>query len=113
MLDIDEDAWIPRRDGRHPTDQLHNFYRVEKHTTDYDDGFVYEKFPDPNGNVKMTVCVGELIEWLSNYSDSVPVVVDITGTDGPENADCVLFEAMTSYDDPDPYTCIVVRSTHG
>lgn len=108
MLDIDEDAWIPRRDGRHPTDQIHNYYRVER-----DENDLLHKTPDPNGNVKMTVCVGELIEWLSNYSDHVPVVVDITGADGPENADCVLFEAMTSYDDPDPYTCIVARSTNG
>lgn len=109
MLDIDEDAWIPRKDGRIPTDQIHDFYRVER--IDGPD-LEFRKIPDPNGNVKMTIRVGELIDWLENFGPSTPVVVDLTGVDGPENGDSALFEAMTAYDDPDPYTTIVVRSTH-
>ncbi len=106
MLDIDESAWIPRKDDREPWDQIHGFYRVEKQ------GDTFIKIPDPHGNVKMTVRVGDVIEFLSNYSDDTPIVVDLNA-DGPENADCAIFEAMTAFDDPDPYTCIVVRSTNG
>lgn len=109
MFEIDEDAWIPRKDGRFPTDQIHGFYRVEKDETS-ESG--YRRIPDPDGNVKMTIRVGELIDWLDHFSPDTPVVLDVNGSYGPEGADCVVFEAMTAYDDPDPYTSIVVRSTN-
>lgn len=107
MFEIDEDAWIPRNDGRIPLDQIHGFYRIENDET-FKSG--YRRVPDPNGNIKMTVRVGDLIDWLDNFGPDTPVVLDLDGY-GPECSDSVLFEAMTAYDDPDPYTAIVIRST--
>lgn len=92
-----EQATMPRPDGRDVYDQFHN-------RASYVDGV---KTPDATGNVVLPVRSHDLAEWLLSQPDMAICVED--GTVGPEGADCVLFETMTAYDDPDPYSIIVAR----
>lgn len=92
---IDPAQFMPRADGREPGDQLHGRRRP--------DGT-----PDPDGNLGLSVRVGDLIEWLSGLPDDMAVCVECDGS-GPEGADSLVAETLTAHDDPDPYEVVVIR----
>jgi hypothetical protein len=96
-MDVEEDAYMERPDGRPIRAQIHNRHG-------YVDGV---KTPDPEGNVILCVRSHDLADWLMGQ-DNMAVLLDSTG-DSPENGDSILFETVTLFDDPDPYEAVVCR----
>lgn len=93
----DDDAVMPRPDGRRIIDQLHN-------RLGHRDG---QLVPMHDGSTSLPVRTHDLAEWLLAQPD-MPICLD-DGNVGPEGGDCCLFEVVTAHDDPDPYETVVAR----